>query len=152
MLKLIYSKKAMKFCEIFTLLLTVCTVVKSKVKISQNFVTFSEYMNFNGCWHISGTPGGTSIVERNLFQSKRPLWNFFVPIVNERLGDAEIFRAFLSWVSCLWEWTFWIKCWHNKLAKFRHTYELVLIYSVWWVRSPNKHVAEKCNEIISVYK
>ena len=46
-LKFIYSEKATEFCEIFTLLLTVCTVVKSKVKISQNFVAFSEYMNFN---------------------------------------------------------------------------------------------------------
>ena len=27
--------------------MTVCTVVKSKVKISQNFVAFSEYINFN---------------------------------------------------------------------------------------------------------
>ena len=27
--------------------LTVCTVVKSKGRISQNFVVFSEYMNFN---------------------------------------------------------------------------------------------------------
>ena len=45
-LKFIYSEKAKKFGEIFTLLLTVCTVVKSKVKISQNFVSFSEYMNF----------------------------------------------------------------------------------------------------------
>ena len=27
--------------------MTVCTVVKSKGKISQNFVAFSEYMNFN---------------------------------------------------------------------------------------------------------
>ena len=45
--KFIYSEKATKFCEIFTLLLTVCIVVKSKAKISQNFVTFSEYMNFN---------------------------------------------------------------------------------------------------------
>ena len=27
--------------------LTVCTVVKNKVKILQNFVAFSEYMNFN---------------------------------------------------------------------------------------------------------
>ena len=27
--------------------LTACTVVKSKGKISQNFVAFSEYMNFN---------------------------------------------------------------------------------------------------------
>ena len=37
----------MKFCEISTLLLSVCTVDKSKGKISQNFVAFSEYMNFN---------------------------------------------------------------------------------------------------------
>ena len=44
--KFIYSEKATKFCEISTLLLTVCTVVKSKVEISQNFVAFSEYMNF----------------------------------------------------------------------------------------------------------
>ena len=42
----IYSEKATKFCEIFTLLMTVCTAVKSKVKILQNFVAFSEYMNF----------------------------------------------------------------------------------------------------------
>ena len=47
MLKFIYSEKATKCCEIFTLLLTVCTVVKSKVKISKNFVAFSEYMNFD---------------------------------------------------------------------------------------------------------
>ena len=46
LIKFIYSEKATKFCEIFTLLLTVCTVVKSKVKISQNFVAFSEYINF----------------------------------------------------------------------------------------------------------
>ena len=44
--KFIYSEKATKFCEISTLLLTVCTVVKSKVEISRNFVAFSEYMNF----------------------------------------------------------------------------------------------------------
>ena len=55
-LKFIYSEKATQFCEIFTLLLTVCTVVKSKVKSSQNFVAFSEYMNFTyiitvGNWH-----------------------------------------------------------------------------------------------------
>ena len=44
--KFIYSEKATKFCEIFTLLLTTVHTVKSKVKISQNFVAFSEYMNF----------------------------------------------------------------------------------------------------------
>ena len=45
--KFIYSEKATKFCEIFTLLLTTVQTVKSKVKILQNFVAFSEYMNFN---------------------------------------------------------------------------------------------------------
>ena len=44
--KFIYSEKATKFCEIFTLLLSYIVPVKSKVKISQNFVAFSEYMNF----------------------------------------------------------------------------------------------------------
>ena len=46
-IKFIYSEKATKFCEIFTLLLTTVNTVKCKVKISQNFVAFSEYMNFN---------------------------------------------------------------------------------------------------------
>ena len=44
--KFICSEKATKFCEIFTLLLTTVHTVKSKVKISHNFVAFSEYMNF----------------------------------------------------------------------------------------------------------
>ena len=46
-LKFIYFEKATRFCGIFPLLLTVRTIVKSKGKISQNFVAFSEYMNFN---------------------------------------------------------------------------------------------------------
>ena len=46
LLKFIYSEKATKFFKIFPLLLTVCTVVKSKGKISQNVAAFSEYMNF----------------------------------------------------------------------------------------------------------
>ena len=45
-LKYIYSEKATEFCEIFPLILTVCTVAKIKGKILQNFVTFSEYMIF----------------------------------------------------------------------------------------------------------
>ena len=44
--KFIYSEKATKFCEIFTLHLSYVVPVKSKMKISQNFVAFSEYMNF----------------------------------------------------------------------------------------------------------
>ena len=42
--KFIYSEKATKFSEIFTLLLSYAVPVKSKVKISQNFVAFSEYI------------------------------------------------------------------------------------------------------------
>ena len=45
-LKFIYSEKGTKFCEISTLILSVCIVDKSKVEISQNFVAFSEYTNF----------------------------------------------------------------------------------------------------------
>ena len=41
-----YSEKATKFCEIFTLLLSFVVPVKSNGKISQNLVAFSEYMNF----------------------------------------------------------------------------------------------------------
>jgi hypothetical protein len=47
LLKFIYSEKAPKFCKISTLDLTITTWDKSTVDISQNFVTFSEYMNFN---------------------------------------------------------------------------------------------------------
>ena len=45
-LEFIYSEKATKFCEISTLLLSYMVPVKSKEEISQNFVVFSEYMNF----------------------------------------------------------------------------------------------------------
>ena len=44
--KFMYSEKATKFCEISTLDLTITTKDKSTVEISQNFVAFSEYMNF----------------------------------------------------------------------------------------------------------
>ena len=45
-LKFIYSEKATKCCEISTLPLTTVHTVKNKVEITQNFVAFSEYMNF----------------------------------------------------------------------------------------------------------
>ena len=46
MLKFMQTEKAQKFYKIFTLLLTGTTQSKSKVEILQNFVAFSEYMNF----------------------------------------------------------------------------------------------------------
>ena len=44
--KFIFSEKATKFGEISIVFLSVCTVGKSKVEISQIFVAFSEYTNF----------------------------------------------------------------------------------------------------------
>ena len=46
LLKIIYSEKATKFCEISTVDLSYVVSVKSTVEISQNFVAFSEYVNF----------------------------------------------------------------------------------------------------------
>ena len=42
----IHSEKATKLCEIYTVDLSYVFIVKSTVEISQNFVAFSEYMNF----------------------------------------------------------------------------------------------------------
>ena len=44
--KFLFSEKATKFCEISTVDLSYVVLVKSTVDISQNFVAFSEYMNF----------------------------------------------------------------------------------------------------------
>ena len=44
--KFMYSEKATKFCKISTVDLSYVVMVKFTVEISQNFVAFSEYMNF----------------------------------------------------------------------------------------------------------
>ena len=46
-IKLIYSEKVTKFCEISIVDLSVTTQDKSTVEIPQKIVTFSEYMKFN---------------------------------------------------------------------------------------------------------
>ena len=46
-LKFIYSEKATNFCEISTVDLSYIVTVKSMLEISQNFVAYSEYMNFS---------------------------------------------------------------------------------------------------------
>ena len=62
-LKFIYSEKATQFCEIFTLLLTGTTQDKSKVKISPNFVAFSEYMIFT-LFMLTYWVGGSKKVQK----------------------------------------------------------------------------------------
>ena len=51
-LKIIFSEKATNFCEISTLVLSYVVTVKSPVEISQNFVAFSEYMNFSSIFFV----------------------------------------------------------------------------------------------------
>ena len=46
-LKFIYSEKATKFCEIFTLLSSYVVPVKRKVKITQNFVAFPGHAQWD---------------------------------------------------------------------------------------------------------
>ena len=46
LLKFIYFEEAKNFCEIFTIDLSYVEPIKSTVEISQDFVAFSEYMNF----------------------------------------------------------------------------------------------------------
>ena len=46
LVKFKYSEKATKFSEISTVDLSYVVTVKPTVEISQNFVAFSEYMNF----------------------------------------------------------------------------------------------------------
>ena len=69
LIKFIYSEKATKFCEISTLLVSNVVPVESKVEISQNFVAFSEYMNFTKAEKClrSSCP--------NIYYSKRTFWN-----------------------------------------------------------------------------
>ena len=47
LLKIIFSEKAFHFFEISTVDLSYVVMVKSTMEISQNFVAFSEHMNFN---------------------------------------------------------------------------------------------------------
>ena len=68
-LKFIYSEKATRFCEIFILLLTVATYNKSKVKISQKFMAFSEYMNFKE-YHIRGVGTSKNLGEGGILKTR----------------------------------------------------------------------------------
>ena len=55
--KFIYSEKATNFCETSTVDLSYVVTVKSTLEISQNFVAFSEDMNFipNDFFHVLHT-------------------------------------------------------------------------------------------------
>ena len=54
MIKFIYSEKVTKFCEISTLLLSVCTADKSKVEISQILWPSQNILTLMGCLFSNG--------------------------------------------------------------------------------------------------
>ena len=121
-LKFIYSEKATKFCEILTLLLTVCTVIKSKVKISQNFVAFSEYMNFTKTFSLwvglcfSPTSTVNKII-RSFPKLVLILWIF-------NLKFFSISCFFLLTLQSEWHY-----CKHWSLRDFR--FSIFILASVW---------------------
>ena len=51
----VYSEEATKFCETSIVDLSYLVTVKCKVEILQNFVAFSEYMNFDICLQVKLT-------------------------------------------------------------------------------------------------
>ena len=113
-LKFVYSEKATKFFEIFTLLLSYVVRVKSRVKISQNFVAFSEYMNFT--MNISST--------QYCCQLHRVQYVFYYGTMGSKLL-----------YSCSWFfigiWTI-IKLIWNILWKIKHeTSKMFLTHCVW---------------------
>ena len=78
----VYSEKAAKFCKISTLILSTVHSDKSKVEITQNYVAFSEYMNFNigldlfpnlEYWHTCSSPALTQNQSnaKNIYVSNR---------------------------------------------------------------------------------
>jgi hypothetical protein len=73
-LKFIYSEKATKLCKISTVYLSYMVTVKSTVEIWQNFVAFSEYMNFiipyvqKSTWSVIGLVEKGTFVASNDFE------------------------------------------------------------------------------------
>ena len=65
-LKFIYSERATQYCKISIVDLTVTTQDKSMVEISQNFVAFSEYINFTRDSTVCKNYGKTWPTLRNL--------------------------------------------------------------------------------------
>ena len=99
-LKFIYSEKATKLCEIFTLLLTVCTVVKSKVKISKNCVAFSEYMNFTFFPIQSGIK--TFLKSRKIFYSHAILASAMISSIKYEISHKIKFQC--KFINLLTPW------------------------------------------------
>ena len=90
------SEKATKVCKIFPLLFTTVHTVKSKGKISQNFVAFSEYMNFKTWADISTQ---NTLKYLSPFLAHLPNWLKYLGCLKKNTHWVSIVRGFLWFVS-----------------------------------------------------
>ena len=97
-----YSEKATKFCKISSLLLSVYTVDKSKVEISQNFVAISEYTNFNSTnnllWYHGLIDSRMSASDKELPVIIGGVTSFGFLTRHRSLEDLASFRSHLTWI------------------------------------------------------
>ena len=129
MIKFIYSKKATKFSEIFPLLLTAVHTVKSKGKISQNFVAFSEYMNFDRSrYHKNVFLFGIELLKISHKQlSKSP---FCISIMKSKIR-YKLMCYFKTVITAIQVKD--ILCEHlNHCLRFSYLWS-VGIFSTWWL-------------------
>ena len=80
-LKFIYSEKATNFCKISTKDLSYVVMVKSTVEISQNFVAFSEYMNWSNQRTFSKSDYKWSGLFKNSIMSEINTINFHLHLL-----------------------------------------------------------------------
>ena len=66
LIKFIHSEKATKVCKISAVDLSYVITFKSTVKISQNCVVFSEYMNFNKIYLLTMILSRVKIAQLNI--------------------------------------------------------------------------------------
>ena len=101
LVKFIYSEKATKCCEISTLLLPYVLAVKSKVEISQNFVAFSECMNF--------TKHKLVMPNEAFFHRNPKLLGLGKQYGQINFGAFRVFQSPKSQIF-IWDWDFDLSC------------------------------------------
>ena len=94
--KFIYSEKATIFCKISTVDLSYVVMVKSTVEISQNFVTFSEYMNLHILWKRRSS---MHVIKGNLFNSEDTAGFLLL-----QKGSPNHYLEQKIWICCLLFW------------------------------------------------
>ena len=110
------------FSQNFTLLLSYVVPVKCRVKILQNFVAFSEYMNFKYCYQEKNTCNVRQwVLRRGHWQ--RPNFSQMRPKGGHAGGhrdQATLWNDIDRLSSLKWSFPFWIRChWVSCTERWR---------------------------------